>query len=478
MEKIPQTILLFILISFNNCIIVIPFKTYVQKEPEIFKPIDLVNYWGKNIIYSETLIGTPPQKVSIIINSQNFGTHLFKNMCDLPNSDFQRNKSTSFQNFSDINSYFEIKNVSVINETIYFYDSLKLEKQIPLNFFRIIYSDNEKSIYEYHNNTCIDLGLQLRWDNYFDVPTNLVNQLKKNYDIIETYEFSFKYNSESDGVIIIGQEPHLYDPENYFEMQYRIYSCYAGEGQYDWLLFPESSYISYKTDINGTKQITNKKIPLLRALIIKFDLGVIIGSNEYRSMIKKLFFDDLITEEKCFEEKIKKDNYGEIYIYYCDKKLTEDFIRNEFPTIYFNVKQFDKTFELTYKDLFREKDGKLYFLIYFDSTNDGSQFFSVGSIFLKKYFFTFNQESKMIGYYNENLPRGKKTNNNSKSFNYILFGVVVILIIIFGILGFFVGKFVYDKIRKKRVNEIDDNFDYNPQQNNNDEDKNNGLLSE
>ena len=72
MEKIPQTILLFILISFNNCIIVIPFKTYVQKEPEIFKPIDLVNYWGKNIIYSETLIGTPPQKVSIIINTQNF----------------------------------------------------------------------------------------------------------------------------------------------------------------------------------------------------------------------------------------------------------------------------------------------------------------------------------------------------------------------------------------------------------------------
>jgi hypothetical protein len=56
--------------------------------------------------------------------------------------------------------------------------------------------------------------------------------------------------------------------------------------------------------------------------------------------------------------------------------------------------------------------------------------------------------------------------------------VVVILIIIFGILGFFVGKFVYDNIRKKRVNEIDDNFDYNPQQNKNDEDKNNGLLNE
>ena len=477
MEKISQTIILFILISFNCCIIVLPFKTYVEKEPEIFKPIDLINYWGKNIIYSETLIGTPPQKISIIINSQNFGTHLFKNMCDLPNSDFERSKSSSFKYFSDT-SYSQIKNTSVINETIYFYNSLKLEKQIPLNFYRIIYSDNEESIYEYHNNTCIDLGLPLRWDNYMDVPTNLVRQLKSNYKIIETFDISFKYNSESEGVIIIGQEPHLYDPENYFEMQYRIYGAYGGESLYDWYLFPDASYISLKKEINGTIEIINEPIKIMRALKIKFDFGLIIGTDEYRKMIKKLFFDNLITEEKCFEENIKKEKYGEIFIYYCDKKLTEDLIQNEFPSIYFNVKQFNKTFELTYKDLFREKDGKLYFLIYFDSSNYGP-FFTVGSIFLKKYFFTFNQDTKMIGYYNEDLPGGKtkiNNNNNNNTTKYILFIVVPILIIIFGILGFFVGKFVYDSIRKKRINEIDDNYDYNPQQNNNDEDKKNGLI--
>ena len=54
--------------------------------------------------------------------------------------------------------------------------------------------------------------------------------------------------------------------------------------------------------------------------------------------------------------------------------------------------------------------------------------------------------------------------------------MVVILIIVFGILGFFVGKLVYDKMRKKRINEIDDNYDYNTQQNFNDEDKKNGLI--
>jgi len=478
MENILQTILLFILISFNSCIIVIPFKTYIEEEPEIFQPKDLINYWGKNIIYSETLLGTPPQKVKIIIHSQNFGTHLFKNMCDLPNSDFQRNKSSSFKYFDNIKTYLTMNNTSVINETIYFYNNLKLDKQIPLNYFRIIYSDNEEidqgDNYEYHNNTCIDLGLPLRWENYLDVPTNLVSQLKTKMKIIETYDISFKYNSESEGVIIIGQEPHLYDPENYFEMQYRIYGASFRDNLPDWFLLPEKTYISYKKEINGTMQIINETVPIMSGLKIKFDMGMIIGSTEYRRMIKKIFFDDLITQKKCFEENIKKESYGDMYIYYCDKKLTEDFIKNEFPTIYFEVKQFNKIFDLTYKDLFREKDGKLYFLIYFDSINFGP-FFTVGSILLKKYFFTFNQDSKMIGYYNEDLPGGKKKNNNSDN-KYILIIVVVILIIVFGILGFFVGKLVYDKMRKKRINEIDDNYDYNTQQNFNDEDKKNGLI--
>ena len=302
-----------------------------------------------------------------------------------------------------------------------------------------------------------------------DVPTNFVKQLKSNYKIIETFDISFKYNSESEGVIIIGQEPHLYDPENYFEMQYRIYGANGGESLYDWYLFPDTSYISLKKEINGTIEIINEPIKIMRALKIKFDFGLILGTDEYRKMIKKIFFDNLITEEKCFEENIKKEKYGEIFIYYCDKKLTEDLIQNEFPSIYFNVKQFNKTFELTYKDLFREKDGKLYFLIYFDSSNYGP-FFTVGSIFLKKYFFTFNQDTKMIGYYNVDLPNGQKDKVSNKIISFLkneyLIIIVVILFIIFGVVGFFFGKAVYDTVRKKRVNELDDNYDYVSQDNN------------
>ena len=80
----------------------------------------------------------------------------------------------------------------------------------------------------------------------------------------------------------------------------------------------------------------------------------------------------------------------------------------------------------------------------------------------------------MIGYYNEDLPGGKKKKkNNDKDTNFlsfldnrVLIVIIAILVIIFGIVGFLFGKMVYNKVRKKRINEVDDNYDYFPEQNN------------
>ena len=176
MEKI--IIFFLLLISFINCIIVIPFKTFIEKEPDNFSSIDVINYWGKNILYSDSSIGTPPQDITIVLHSQNFGTYIFKNMCDLPNSFFEKSKSSTFKYLDNINTIYPMKNASVINENIYFYDSLKLDKKISLSDFRFIYSDNEENVqgdnYEYHKYTCINLGLTLGWMDYRDIQTNLV----------------------------------------------------------------------------------------------------------------------------------------------------------------------------------------------------------------------------------------------------------------------------------------------------------------
>ena len=210
-------------------------------------------------------------------------------------------------------------------------------------------------------------------------------------------------------------------------------------------------------------------------------MGIIFGPNKYEKLIIKDFFGDLINEKKCFSESVIDEKYNyEYHVYYCDKKLTENIIKNNFPTLYFEIKIFNKTFELTYKDLFREKNGKLYFLVYFKK-NDYSfgNYFLMGKLFLKKYFFTFNQDMKMIGYYKEEELNDEKNDNNSiftSVNNTYLIIIMIILIIIFGVVGFFLGKIVYDKVRKKRINEVDDNYDYFPQENINDNNDNNNDL--
>ena len=118
--------------------------------------------------------------------------------------------------------------------------------------------------------------------------------------------------------------------------------------------------------------------------------------------------------------------------------------------------------------LFRTKHDKIFFFVYFRTYSLGN-YFEIGKIFLQKYSFTFNQETKMIGYYNFDLPGGVVQDDEEKKsiFQnvYVWIGISVV-VVVFAVLGFFIGKFVYDKVRKKRINEVDDdNYEYASQQN-------------
>lgn len=460
MDKIKINILFILLISIYNSIIIIPFTEYIRKEPDNFTLDDVINFLEPNIIYSNISIGTPPQKINIILNSQNYGINLYQHNCNFTGSSYLKDKSSTFNIEKIYYNYPPKNNVSIINETLYFYDNLNLKNQKPFNM-KIIYSDNEDNTQkDSYTNTCIYAGLLLDLMYYQEYPTNLINQLKKNYHFIETYDFSFKYKSENKGEIIIGAEPHIYDPKNYFEEQLRRVGALDKNKQNlrDWFLNFDKIYYPYK--VKSTGNIINETIGLVKSIRIQFDIGMIIGPGEYKEMIKRHFFNDLIKENKCFEATDEKEQE----IFYCDKSAEND-IKNDFPTIYFEMKQFNKIFELNYKDLFIEKNGKFYFLIYFKYYVN---YFTVGKIFLKKYFFTFNQDSKTIGFYNEELPGGKKNingNTSSKNRKFYLIIIIFLLIIIFVFLGFYIGKLIYNKVRKKRINELDDNYEYDSEDN-------------
>ena len=66
----------------------------------------------------------------------------------------------------------------------------------------------------------------------------------------------------------------------------------------------------------------------------------------------------------------------------------------------------------------------------------------------------FEQDNKLIGFY------GKIEQNNSHLFYKIIF--LIFMIIIVGILLFLLYKYIILKPRKKRVYELEDNFDYIP----------------
>ena len=153
---------------------------------------------------------------------------------------------------------------------------------------------------------------------------------------------------------------------------------------------------------------------------------------------------------------------------------------------------FETIFNLTYEDLFifDEINNKYIFCII------NSRYVSnwiLGAIFLRKYQFTFNVDTKTFGYYksmnnNKNINYDNNDNNNNNELNkkenqndeernknqdkiiingnndnkkeYIIYILIGILFIIFSFLFILLGIFIQRKClnykRKKRVNELED----------------------
>ena len=155
----------------------------------------------------------------------------------------------------------------------------------------------------------------------------------------------------------------------------------------------------------------------------------------------------------------------DIESFYCNK--SNDFNINnlkEFPTLYFEHNEFNYTFKLSYKDLFVEfKD--IYIFLIANMNNDVDDWF-LGRVFLKKYQFFFNPDSKYIGFYNPNIKLNNTNNvneiiNNENNSKYLIFVVILISLLFISVIIIFIIFFTYNKNKKrKRANELDDEYDY------------------
>ena len=284
----------------------------------------------------------------------------------------------------------------------------------------------------------------MRASFYLTEEVNFIKIVKKN-NYINKYDFSLYFTSDNEGVLIIGEEPHNYLPNIYNENNLRKVNVLSdGFGYYSWKI--EFTQIYFYSDDDIKNKIKENKNG-----IFVIENNYIIGSKYYQKLIEEKFFKKYLDNNICYYEKMAKERQQ---ILICDKK--ESFEINSFPTLYFYHRIFNYTFELTKENLFLEKNNKYIFLIFFSEFENN--YFTLGKIFLRKYLFIFNSDSKTIGFYNSHFENEFIEKGNSVSLFNKIIGVFIILIACF--VGLYSAKKLYEQARKRRLNEIFEQYEY------------------
>ena len=381
------------------------------------------------------------------------------------NFNYDRHKSDSFSNTSPFNLNFGSSSHACTATESFELNYLEKNK---IKLEKINFILNEDTNEDKPN--CLQIGLlENQYKQSSFIGMNLITQLKKN-NYIKEYCWSMKFNiatkynndyllNDPDellnlkGNIIIGEYPHDYDSENYFKSQYlKTYSSFS------------ENIVKWEFKFKKIYYMKDNKEEIIDDQNVNLDPSnyVILAPKLYLDSIVEYYFQKYIDDEICFYSYL-----NEYISIYCNK--SDKFSINElkkFPSIYFEHTELNYTFELSFKDLFIEKNNNYWFLIASDSLfyTSGWKF---GNIFMRKYQLIFNIDTKEIGFYNPKLSKNPNynTNNpnpNNGSSNTILSIIIIIAlcIILIGIGIFIKMKFFKNISKKKRANELDDDYEY------------------
>ena len=284
--------------------------------------------------------------------------------------------------------------------------------------------------------------------------TNIIYQLKKS-DNIPSYSFMIKFDDEKrdKGTITIGSKPHEFDPRHYSEKFY-IY-------QYTNMYTNEGSAYGYWGIVFKDIQYNGEIFDSIKAVDITIDFCFILANERFKEYLDIKFFKYSTISEYCYEETIDK-----IYIIkYCNKSVIKKFKNISFG-FSSQLNSYNQTcnMEFDYKDLFVKAPGgndNYYFQIIFQKDYYNS--WKLGLPIFKKYPIVFDQESKTFGFYSEtgqystDNKGGKNKKKTKLTFSWIL--VIILSVCLIG-LGFAFFKMLPKIMRKKKANELDDDYEY------------------
>ena len=242
------------------------------------------------------------------------------------------------------------------------------------------------------------LGLLYNKNIYSNLFKNLITQLKEQ-NITNNYYWFFNIEKftifEIKGKLVFGGLPHQIFPNKYSEEDLRFTNA----------KIITNIYRSWRIEFNKIYIDSIKKNYNLRDTIITLNSRIynIIGTYEFNQLIKTLFMDKLIKEKKCFISNFSQNiySYDNLSFYYCDISV-KDILYEEISSIKFFLAEFDFIFEITKEEIFYIKDNYIYLMIVFQ--NNKYNYWIVGQMFILKYNFVFNADTKVIGLY-------KKVNN-------------------------------------------------------------------
>ena len=471
------SIILFIhLSSFKiKCYLVFPLESTFIKDPTI-KDTDFFTNLFQNELFINFNIGSNEENIKAILKMDKYGFLIYENAYNYNNSktyeklipDYEDNLKTSWVKDCDqiaSKDIFYIPNQDNNNQMI---------KTNKTRFLRLKQKEN-KTVYfneMYYKNAII--GLKYNSNSYFNAP-EFVKELK-NSKAIDNYYFYLVFDKPTkNGFALNNNKGKLIIGKDLDENDTIHTECISYPGELIWGL--EFNNIYTKNNNEDKKKFEDIK---LKAEIIG-TFPYIKAPYIFYEYLRKNFFENLLQKNICKRINFSKhDIYLDknYYSYVCngESNIFMESLNNNFPEIIFEHKIFNQYFNLTKNDLFAfnnfdNNDNNLYFLMV---TNEDSTEWTLGIPFLKNYIFSYNYESKMVGYY---ADYGKEKNNEDKNNNFFkslafkIIIIVVLVILVFA-LGVIFQKY-YKKSRKKKANELDDDFDYEPQKDNNNNENNN-----
>ena len=477
-----------------------------QRNSQNYSSNNFINDNFANYITTDLNLGTPSQKINSFLNSENIcfqfiEKNKWKNINNKINTyipkkslTFLLNKNNKEKRAEDI-FLFENDNIILPNKT-----KTNNKAHITFNLETEFGEINEES--EFIN----DLGLNSKFslDKKNDCP-NFIKELKKN-KIINKEIYSLIQKTETQGNLLIGDYLYNIDRNKYKKNNFFIINGIQNKNGIKWNINFDQIYI-YDKFLEGNSSISNKSnegkiyLPYNKTINIKIGQKIIIGTLEYKNAIDNLYFNKLIKSNIC---KIDITNYNSknYYLYSCDSlkfalfksaSPYEDYYYHEpvyhylhFPSIIFHSDKLKYDFEINYEKLFILKEERFYFMIIFEiESQKRNEEWVIGEHFIKNHIFSFNINDKKMLFYNEkllneNLEESDIDNNDNinkenlkkeKNKNIIII-LLVIVIICFIIFSFYLVNKI-KKRRKKKANELIDEYEYFSEIKNNKNFKNN-----